>query len=159
MSPQTFTARMRCLSSLVSVPPCVGRYVDGAAVLGQGVREAHLGKPGQGWRGGFSARGISQARWKCQGSPQAVAARINVSRCACAPSLCLLGRASAWDYALVALVHPSVVRARVPLAALGWTVLERDLPFPLSDVENQVRHAQAGLDRGSTYDGLRPHPQ
>lgn len=64
-----------------------GPYVDGAAVLGQGVRLAHL--------------------------------------------------ASSWDFELVAIVHPTVVKARPPLQALGWKILERDLPFALSDIENQ----------------------
>ena len=48
------------------------------------------------------------------------------------------GRTSAWDYALVAIVHPTLVTARAPLAALGWRVLERDMPFPLFAIENQV---------------------
>jgi hypothetical protein len=50
------------------------RYVDGAAVLGQGVKEAHLGLNGH--------------------------------------------AKSDWDYDLVAIVHPDVVKARAPLKVL-----------------------------------------
>jgi len=37
----------------------------------------------------------------------------------------------------VAMVHPTVVKARAPLAALGWRIVERDLPFALDEIENQ----------------------
>ena len=34
-------------------------------------------------------------------------------------------------------VHTSVSKSIPPLKALGWRIVQRDLPFPLSAIENQ----------------------
>jgi len=44
---------------------------------------------------------------------------------------------SKFSYSLLAIVHPTVHRSRAPLEAMGFRILERDIPFPLSDIENQ----------------------
>jgi len=44
---------------------------------------------------------------------------------------------SEYDADLVAFVVPSVVTSRTILAAYGWRILERTLPVPLEEIENQ----------------------
>ena len=44
-------------------------------------------------------------------------------------------------------MHTSVVRSLPPLRALGWRIVQRDLPFPLSDIENQA-YAEAVKTNG-----------
>ena len=48
------------------------------------------------------------------------------------------GFVSQYDADLVAFVAPTVVTARSVLQAYGWKILERGLPVPLGEIENQV---------------------
>ena len=62
------------------------------------------------------------------------------------------GFSSEYEADLVAFVAPTVVSARPILSAYGWKILERGLPVPLNEIENQVslhRHSNPSVNTNS----------